>query len=139
MKYAILGAGAMGSVLGARLHLGGCEVELLSRSPEHPRAIAERGLLAHIDGTTHRLDIPACTVDKASRADVVIVFDKNNLRLLKKTRGARTDHVFFLGDFDPIWTGKRAIRDPWGKSEEFFEETFARIDRCLDRFVESLV
>jgi len=78
MKYAILGAGAMGSAFGARLHLGGCEVELLGRSPEHPRAIAERGLLAHIDGDTHRLDIPARTVGEASGADVVIIFTKTH-------------------------------------------------------------
>jgi len=78
IRYAILGAGAMGSVLGARLHLGGCRVELLNRSPQHPRAIAENGLLAHIDGNTQRLEIAASTVERASRADVVIIFTKTH-------------------------------------------------------------
>lgn len=67
----------MGSVFGARLHLAGCEVELLNRSPEYSQAIRENGLLAHIDGKSHKIDIPACTVEQASPADVVILFTKS--------------------------------------------------------------
>ncbi len=66
----------MGSAFGARLHLAGCEVELLNRSPEHSQVIRNNGLLAHIDGKSHRIDIPACTVDQARPADVVILFTK---------------------------------------------------------------
>ena len=78
IRYAVLGAGAMGSAFGARLHLADCEVELLNRSPEHGKAIAKRGLVAHMDGKTHHLDIPACTVESASPADVVILFTKTH-------------------------------------------------------------
>ena len=67
----------MGSIFGARLHLSGCEVELLNRSPEHSEAIRENGLLAHIDGKSHKIDIPACTVERARPADVVILFTKS--------------------------------------------------------------
>ena len=77
VRYSVLGAGAMGSVFGARLHLAGCEVELLNRSPEHSQAIRKNGLLAHIDGKSLQIDIPACTVDRARGADVVIVFTKS--------------------------------------------------------------
>ncbi len=77
IRYAVLGAGAMGSVFGARLHLAGCEVELLNRSPEHSQAIRKNGLLAHIDGKSHRIDIPACIVDRARSADAVIIFTKS--------------------------------------------------------------
>ena len=76
IRYTVLGAGAMGSVFGARLHLAGCDVELLNRSPEHSQAIRNNGLLAHIDGQSHKIDMPACTVDQARPADVVILFTK---------------------------------------------------------------
>jgi len=77
IRYSVLGAGAMGSVFGARLQLAGCEVELLNRSPEHSQAIRKNGLLAHIDGKSHHIDIPACTVDRARSADAVIIFTKS--------------------------------------------------------------
>ncbi len=77
IRYSVLGAGAMGSVFGARLQLAGCEVELLNRSPEHSQAIRKNGLLAHIDGKSHRIHIPACTVDHARCADAVIIFTKS--------------------------------------------------------------
>lgn len=67
----------MGSVFGARLHQAGCQVELLNRSPEHSQAICNNGLLAHIDGQSYKIDIPACTVDQAHPADVVILFTKS--------------------------------------------------------------
>jgi 2-dehydropantoate 2-reductase len=77
IRYTVLGAGAMGSVFGARLHLAGCDVELLNRSPEHSQAIRNNGLLAHIDGKSHKIDIPVCTVDQARPADIVILFTKS--------------------------------------------------------------
>jgi len=77
VRYAVLGAGAMGSVFGARLHLAGFEVELLSRSPGHSRAIQENGLAADIDGKSHCIDIPISTVDRARKAEVVIIFTKS--------------------------------------------------------------
>ena len=35
LKYSVLGAGAMGSVFGARLALKGHSIELLNRTPDH--------------------------------------------------------------------------------------------------------
>jgi len=77
LRYAVLGAGAMGSVFGARLHLAGFQVELLNRRPDHSRAIRQKGLLANIDGVSHRLDIAAGMVDDARVADVIILFTKS--------------------------------------------------------------
>ena len=77
MKYSILGAGAMGTVFGARLHLAGFEVELLNRSPHQSEAIKAHGLDATIDGNQYTLDVPATVVENASPADVVIIFTKS--------------------------------------------------------------
>ncbi len=49
MKYAIYGAGAMGTVLGAYIARAGIPVDLISRNEAHIAALRERG--AHIVGT----------------------------------------------------------------------------------------
>lgn len=77
LRYSILGAGAMGSVFGARLHLAGFKVELLNRTAAHSEAIKAKGLLVNLDGKQHRIDIAACTVEHARPADVVIIFTKS--------------------------------------------------------------
>lgn len=49
MKYAIYGAGAMGTVLGAYIARAGIPVDLINRNEKHIAALKERG--AHIVGT----------------------------------------------------------------------------------------
>lgn len=49
MKYAIYGAGAMGTVLGAYIARAGIPVDLINRNERHVAALKERG--AHIVGT----------------------------------------------------------------------------------------
>jgi len=70
------------------------------------------------------------TAEMLRTADLVFVFDRFNVAQLARA-GARLDRVVWLGDFDPVWTGKRAIIDPWGKSIDEFASTFERIDRCV--------
>ncbi len=72
------------------------------------------------------------TAELVRESDAVFVFDRFNVARLRRFGGADSGRVFWLGDFDPEWAGKRAIVDPWGKPAEEFERTFARIDRCLD-------
>lgn len=49
MKYAIYGAGSLGTVLGAYMTKGGVDVELVNRNRAHVEALRESG--AHITGT----------------------------------------------------------------------------------------
>ncbi|MEJ2036070.1 MAG: 2-dehydropantoate 2-reductase N-terminal domain-containing protein [Maritimibacter sp.] len=49
MKIAVLGAGAMGSVYGARLAKAGAEVTLLDVNAEHVAAVNEQGLQLALD------------------------------------------------------------------------------------------
>lgn len=77
MRIAVLGAGAMGSVFGARLALGGAEVTLLDVNEAHLAAIAADGLRVDLDGTEHRLPLAAMTpADFTGPADVVLLFTK---------------------------------------------------------------
>ncbi|MEK9667397.1 MAG: ketopantoate reductase family protein [Deltaproteobacteria bacterium] len=77
LKYSVLGAGAMGSVFGARLALQGHPVELLNRTPDHAQAIKEQGgLICHLDKQKHLITLQADLVTKAKPADVVFLFTK---------------------------------------------------------------
>ena len=49
MKYAIYGAGSLGTVLGAWMTKNGVEIELVNRNRAHVQALREKG--AHITGT----------------------------------------------------------------------------------------
>lgn len=54
MRVLVLGAGALGSLIGARLHAAGVPVVLFSRNTEHIRAVQQNGLRVHeLDGRIH--------------------------------------------------------------------------------------
>ncbi len=72
------------------------------------------------------------TPELLESADVVFLFDRFNVARLRRFGGRAPRRVFWLGDFDPMWAGKRAIIDPWGKPRKEFERTFERIERCID-------
>ena len=51
MRYAIYGAGALGTVLGAYIAKAGVEIDLVNRNEKHVAALKERG--AKIVGTVN--------------------------------------------------------------------------------------
>ena len=59
MKYAVVGAGAMGSLVGSYLYAAGQEVWLISTFEDHIKAIKEKGLEVDIDGTRRNFGINA--------------------------------------------------------------------------------
>ncbi len=60
MKVLILGAGALGSLFGARLHAGGASVVLFSVDRAHIQAIAQKGLfLEELSGEVQTVHPPA--------------------------------------------------------------------------------
>jgi len=90
-------------------------------------------------GIDHADHVSALTTEaQIAAADVVFVFDRFNVANVRRTQGARLDRVLWLGDFDPVWTGKRAIIDPWGRALSEYEATFVRIERCIDEVVRTL-
>jgi protein-tyrosine phosphatase len=78
------------------------------------------------------------TPEMLTAADAVFVFDRFNVKRLRAAPGVRMDRVFWVGDFDPEWAGKRAVVDPWGKGSVEFERIFLRIERCVDEVAASL-
>ncbi|HET9950089.1 MAG TPA: hypothetical protein VFQ22_14300 [Longimicrobiales bacterium] len=96
------------------------------RSP--PETALEVARAHGLDHADHRSRV--ATPELLSSADVLFVFDRANARRLRQA-AVRPERILWLGDFDPVWSGKRAIVDPWGKERDFFELTFSRIERCL--------
>ena len=77
MKYAILGAGAMGSLVGAFLSKAGQEVVLVDPNKEHMGKINDLGLKFSLDQRLEVVRMNAVTDPKeAGMADVVIVLVK---------------------------------------------------------------
>ncbi len=61
MKIAVLGAGSLGSALGAALAAGGSEVTLIARSPQQIAAIRSHGLTVLTKSGEHVVRLPAAT------------------------------------------------------------------------------
>lgn len=76
MRIAILGAGALGSVIGAELHKAGCDLVLLDRSPAHIAAINSHGLRVDWDDRSEHLAIPAMLPEDSPQVDLVILLTK---------------------------------------------------------------
>ncbi|MCL2166027.1 MAG: 2-dehydropantoate 2-reductase [Clostridiales bacterium] len=80
MKTAILGAGAMGSLVGAHIKKGGGEVWFVDVFAEHMKAIAEKGLYMELESEpapqTVFVDGAVTGGDQAGVCDLVIVLVK---------------------------------------------------------------
>jgi protein-tyrosine phosphatase len=95
-------------------------------SPAAARQVAEgHGL----DLSEHRSQPLSDELLDAS--DLIFVMDRVQQRALR--RRTDRDDVFVLGDLDPVWAGRRTIRDPVEQPPEVFEEVYGRIDRIVER------
>ncbi|UVM41507.1 2-dehydropantoate 2-reductase [Pseudomonas sp. B21-017] len=77
MKIAIVGAGAMGGLFGARLALGGQEVSFVEASEATIAAIQRKGLQLVTPSATERVMVPIGRAkDFAGTFDLVVIFTK---------------------------------------------------------------
>jgi 2-dehydropantoate 2-reductase len=79
VRFVVLGAGAVGGVVGASLHRSGQEVTLIARG-EHYRVIRERGLTLERPGESVTLEIPVADAPAAlewTGAEVVLLAPKS--------------------------------------------------------------
>ena len=65
-------------------------------------------------------------------ADLLVVMERSHARMVQKDFGAEASRILLLGDLDLTLPRGRDVLDPWGRAREEYEETFHRIDRCLD-------
>jgi protein-tyrosine phosphatase len=88
-----------------------------------------------IDLTTHRsLQV---SQENIQAADLVVVMAEEQARAIR-WRVRPDTVVIVLGDLDPLPSARRTILDPWNGSEEVFEASYDRIDRCVRELVRAI-
>ena len=97
MKYAILGAGAMGSIIGAVLAKGGQEVVLVDPYKEHMDTVARDGLQVKWADRTDTVPLATCVNPaEAGPADVVVLLVKgfHSAAAVKGAPGLFGEHTY---------------------------------------------
>lgn len=95
-------------------------------------AAARRG----VDLSAHRSQL--LTPMLAGEARIIIVMDARQRRMVCERFGRAPADVMLLGDLDPDAIATRAIHDPVEQPLAVFEESYARIERCVDAFVSAV-
>ena len=95
-------------------------------------AAARRG----VDLSQHRSQL--VTPVLAAAAEIIIVMDARQQRMVCERFGRVPADVMLLGDLDPDAIATRAIHDPVEQPLEAFEKSYARIERCVDVFLTAL-
>ena len=65
-------------------------------------------------------------------ADLLVVMEGLQARIARERFGATVERTLLLGDLDPGSPTLRDIPDPLDCPKELFQESFDRIDRCLE-------
>jgi protein-tyrosine phosphatase len=101
------------------------------------RPVPSAGLLAAdrhgVDLSGHRSRL--ITADVARTAQLIVVMDVDQRRLVCERFGRRPSDVIMLGDLDPASAKTRTITDPVDQSSEVFDEVYVRIARCVRQLV----
>ena len=108
MKIAILGCGAMGTVLGAFLTKNGCPVELIDNYQAHVDALNENG--AHITGTVD-FTVPVRAINPEQMEgvyDVVFLFTKQTANA-----AVLPDLLPHLGEGSTVCTLQNGVPEPF--------------------------
>ncbi len=66
------------------------------------------------------------------KSDLVVVMSAEQERAIRRLAGT---NVLVLGDLDPEPIRERTIMDPWGGSDDDFDASYARIERCVRQLV----
>ena len=89
-----------------------------------------------VDLSAHRSQL--LTPDRARGADLIVVMDPAQRREICDRFGRLERDVLVLGDLDPQLVDARAIRDPVNQPRAVFEESYARIERCIQQLVRAI-
>lgn len=98
------------------------------RRPPPPEAVAAAARHG-VDLSTHRSQ--RLTVESVRAADLIVVMDLTQRYEICVRFGRTEEDVLVLGDLDPQSIEARRIRDPVKQPLAVFEQTYARIERCV--------
>jgi protein-tyrosine phosphatase len=122
--------------LGARVDVSSAGFIGPGRTPP-PRALSAAARLG-VDMSAHRSTL--ITPEALGAADLIVVMSAEQAAAVKRARRGRGVHgtVVVLGDLDPEPIARRTIRDPWDGDDAVFDESYARIVRCLDELTRAV-
>lgn len=104
------------------------------------RAVPAEGTIAAarrgVELAEHRSQL--LTPVLAAQAEIILVMDTRQQRMVCERFGRAPADVMPLGDLDPEAIATRAIHDPVLQPLEAFEESYARIERCVRAFLRAL-
>jgi len=100
--------------------------------PPPAEAVAVAGARG-VDLSQHRSQLLGA--QEAAAADLILVMEPAQQDRVCGSFGRWRADVVVLGDLDPEPITRRAIRDPVEQPARVFEESYARIDRCLRTLV----
>lgn len=86
-----------------------------------------------IDLSSHRSAM--ITADVYRAAALIVTMSSDQARDLQARFGILNETMLVLADLDPKFGGSRTIRDPWRCPPEVYDESYARIDRCIRELV----
>ena len=99
-------------------------------APAEALAAAERH---SVDLSAHRSRL--VTAELVRAADLIVVMDPSQRRVICERFGRLPSDVLVLGDLDPTPVDARTIRDPVDQSREVFDQVYERIARCARELV----
>jgi protein-tyrosine-phosphatase len=122
-----------------RAGVSGVHVEsagLIGAGRPVPRDAIATAARRGIDLTHHTSQLVLADLVRA--ADVVVVMDELQRRMVCERFGRWPRHVLLLGDFDPTADTSRAIEDPVEQGPVVCERVYARIERCVGELAKAL-
>ena len=69
-------------------------------------------------------------------AHLVVVMSAEQAEGIRTRLRLQSIPVLVLGDLDPLPVERRTILDPWDGSDEVFDESYARLSRCVAQLVD---
>lgn len=95
-------------------------------------ALAAAGRVG-VDLSSHRSRL--LSADLLCESSLVVVMSGTQASLVKSKHPQAAGKLLVLGDLDPLPIATRTVADPWNKSADVFDESYARIDRCVQILV----
>jgi protein-tyrosine-phosphatase len=121
-----------GGVNGVRVESAG----LIGAGRPVPRDAIATAARRGIDLSRHTSQLVLADVVRA--AELVVVMDELQRRMVCERFGRWPRDVLLLGDFDPTAAASRAIEDPVEQGPEVCERVYARIERCVAQLADAL-
>jgi protein-tyrosine phosphatase len=110
---------------------------LFGHGRHSPGRAIEAAFLRGVDLSEHRST--HISPEAMAGVKIVVVMSREQQKVIRAQYPRSGESVLILGDLDPLPIDTRTIVDPYARSAEVFDASYARIDRCLEVMVAALL